>query len=203
MPFLVTILTLPSWPTNCKNNAFFIRLLISHSHHFIIRIYFCFRGLYLWTKFGCCPAPCHASPSSALHPPKHTTKQNKSIAPESALKRFQEIAASRQEEELEKYRIAMEREKEDRLRRVEEERARRVFHSPDRSWSKWIYVKSSSPAVSRKRLRRNLHNPVSTYLNQENVCCGRSCGPFCGSHPATWAVNHIFKILIIGLPWQI
>lgn len=73
-----------------------------------------------------------ASSSSSLHPPNQNTK-NKSIAPESALKRFQEIAASRQEEELEKYRIAMEREKEDRLKRVEEERARRVSHSSNRS----------------------------------------------------------------------
>ena len=60
-------------------------------------------------------------------PPPFTKNQKKSIAPESALKRFQEIAASKQEEELEKYRIAMEREKEDRLKRVEEERARRVL----------------------------------------------------------------------------
>lgn len=53
--------------------------------------------------------------------------QQQSIAPESALKRLQEIASSRQEEELENYRALMEREKEERLKRVQEERARRVF----------------------------------------------------------------------------
>ncbi|CAM9391146.1 unnamed protein product [Pylaiella littoralis] len=48
----------------------------------------------------------------------------RSIAPKSALKRLQEINATRQEEELESFHAAMEREKEERLKHLEEERAR-------------------------------------------------------------------------------
>lgn len=55
--------------------------------------------------------------------------KQKSIAPESALKRLQEIAASRQEEELANYRAVMEREKEERLKRIQAERARQVCSS--------------------------------------------------------------------------
>lgn len=47
-----------------------------------------------------------------------------SIAPESALKRLQEINASRHEEELANLHAAMEREKEERLKRLQEERAK-------------------------------------------------------------------------------
>lgn len=57
----------------------------------------------------------------------NTLRNLKNVAPEAALKRLQEIAAARQEEELEDYREAMEREKEERLKRVEEERARQVL----------------------------------------------------------------------------
>lgn len=51
-------------------------------------------------------------------------RQTQSIAPESALKRLQEINAARQEEELESFHAAMEREKEERLKRLQEEKAK-------------------------------------------------------------------------------
>lgn len=62
-------------------------------------------------------------------------RQQQSIAPESALKRLQEIAASRQDEELENYRAVMEHEKEERLKRVQEERTRQDISPKYGVWS--------------------------------------------------------------------
>lgn len=50
--------------------------------------------------------------------------REQSIAPESALKRLQEINASRHTEELANLHAAMEREKEERLKRLQEERTK-------------------------------------------------------------------------------
>lgn len=54
----------------------------------------------------------------------HGHVQTKSIAPETAFKRLQEMAAGNQERDLEEYRVAMEREKEERVKKVQEERTR-------------------------------------------------------------------------------
>lgn len=50
--------------------------------------------------------------------------QQQAIAPESALERLQEINAARHEEELENFHAAMKREKEERLKRLQEERSK-------------------------------------------------------------------------------
>lgn len=60
-----------------------------------------------------------------MHRIEYRTSQ--SIAPESTLQRLQEINAARQEEELQSYHAAMEREKEERLKRLQEERAKCVI----------------------------------------------------------------------------